>query len=462
MQVTVSRLRKALNAQDRPLTQPPGYVLRVSPGEYDRDAFESLAADARQALEQDEPQRAAVSFSQALQLWRGSPFADFLYETFLEAEIARLEEARFACLRGTDRGRSRSRPPRGARKQTRRAYQGASAPRGPTPSAHARAVPLRPRGGRAGRLSDGSKLLVEQVGLEPSAELRGLEQAILRQDAELAPPTSSAAAVDAPQREVSEPAPREAARKTVTILVSGDAALSQRGLDPELRRQLGDAFLGAATPVLKRHGAYVERLRDERVMGLFGIPSSHEDDALRAVRAAVELGEALARSGGAAPTGIETGEVFIGEPASSEPLVTGEVLDVAASLQQGATSGTILIGEATLRLVAPMRSRSGLSPGQPAARPSLHGISSSSCRRLQPSSVIWKRPWSGRRGSRTRAPSVRAPHPRATRTTWSRCLARRASGRPGWPGSLHASSRITPASTPAVASRTATESRTGR
>ena len=47
VQVAVSRLRKALKAEDRPLTQPPGYVLRVSPGEYDRDAFESLAAEAR-------------------------------------------------------------------------------------------------------------------------------------------------------------------------------------------------------------------------------------------------------------------------------------------------------------------------------------------------------------------------------------------------------------------------------
>ncbi len=75
--------------------------------------------------------------------------------------------------------------------------------------------------------------------------------------------------------------------------------------------------------MLERHGALVERLLDGRVMGLFGVQVAHEDDALRAVRAAVELREALTAEGDTVRTGIDTGAVLTGEPASGEPVATG-------------------------------------------------------------------------------------------------------------------------------------------
>ena len=83
LQVHVSQLRKRLD-RDRLETRPPGYLLRVEPGELDLDGFLQLEAQGR--------------FGEALALWRGPPLAEFAYERFASAEIARLEELRLACL----------------------------------------------------------------------------------------------------------------------------------------------------------------------------------------------------------------------------------------------------------------------------------------------------------------------------------------------------------------------------
>src|SRR5262245_61614357 len=98
LQIAVSRLRKALGAEDHVLTRPAGYLMQVDVGEYDRSDFERLSAEGLHLLAQGQPGRAAAVFRQGLALWRGPPFVDFLYEPFAQAEIARLEEARLACL----------------------------------------------------------------------------------------------------------------------------------------------------------------------------------------------------------------------------------------------------------------------------------------------------------------------------------------------------------------------------
>ena len=270
-----------------------------SPGEYDRDAFESLAAEARQALEQGEPQRAAVSFSKALQLWRGPPFADFLYEPFAEAEIARLEEARLACLEDGSRPISLSAVTRSSSASSRRSPRSIRSARAYAASSCSPCTAPAARRTRSGVYQPGPSVLVE----------RGRHRAECRRSARLeqrdSPPRRRACPADVDRggcsmHQSAEAAPNatpsEAARKTVTVLVSGDAAhptapRSRPGAAPPARVTPSWASRPRCS---KRHGAYVERLLDERVMGLFGIPSRHEDDALRAVRAAVELGEALA------------------------------------------------------------------------------------------------------------------------------------------------------------------------
>jgi class 3 adenylate cyclase/tetratricopeptide (TPR) repeat protein len=150
-----------------------------------------------------------------------------------------------------------------------------------------------------------------------------------------------------------------AVRKTVTVLfadVTGSTALGER-LDPESFQRVMARYFETARESLERHGGTVEKFIGDAVMAAFGVPVLHEDDALRALRAAVDLraalvalNEDLGRSYGvtlALRTGVNTGEVVTGTP---ERLVTGDAVNVAARLEQAASPGEILIGEQTYRL----------------------------------------------------------------------------------------------------------------
>ena len=163
-----------------------------------------------------------------------------------------------------------------------------------------------------------------------------------------APQPLEPASLEPPPDEEPEPAPAPPpARKTVTVLVSGIAG----HVDPEVRHRLGERSFELVAPVLERHGSAVERLGAGRVMGVFGVPSAHEDDALRAVRAAVELRDSFLAGNHSFCIGIDTGRMLTGDPAAGEALVTGDAVDVAVQLQQVGTTGWICIGEATRRLV---------------------------------------------------------------------------------------------------------------
>jgi class 3 adenylate cyclase len=158
-------------------------------------------------------------------------------------------------------------------------------------------------------------------------------------------------------------APSEEVRKTVTVVfcnLKGSAELADR-LDSEALREVLTLYFSAMTPVVERHGGTVEKYIGDVVMAVFGLPRLHEDDALRAVRAAVQMREELAevnvrlRAGyGVAlesRTGVSTGEVVTGEGGGAQRLATGDTVNVAARLEQAAPPGEILIGESTYRLV---------------------------------------------------------------------------------------------------------------
>jgi class 3 adenylate cyclase len=130
-------------------------------------------------------------------------------------------------------------------------------------------------------------------------------------------------------------------------------------LDPEAVRSLLATHFSRIRSILEKHGGTVEKFIGDAVMAVFGIPELHEDDALRAVRAAAEIQAAIAELN-AAPgavarvevrIGVNSGEVVAGGPTVAETLVTGDTVNAAARLEQAAATGEILLGEATHRLV---------------------------------------------------------------------------------------------------------------
>jgi class 3 adenylate cyclase/tetratricopeptide (TPR) repeat protein len=148
-------------------------------------------------------------------------------------------------------------------------------------------------------------------------------------------------------------------RKVVTILfcdVTGSTALGER-LDSESLRRVMERYFALARQVLERHGGKVEKFIGDAVMAVFGIPLVHEDDALRAARAADDLRAGLVGLNGdlrnefgtqlQVRIGINTGEVVTNEGGT---LATGDAVNVAARLEQAAQPGEILLGESTRQL----------------------------------------------------------------------------------------------------------------
>jgi class 3 adenylate cyclase/tetratricopeptide (TPR) repeat protein len=139
-------------------------------------------------------------------------------------------------------------------------------------------------------------------------------------------------------------------RKVVTVLrcdVVGSTRLGE-SVDPEALRALLARYFERMKEIVDRHGGTVEKFIGDAVMAVFGVPRAHEDDALRACRAAIEMREALPALGIEGRIGLTTGEVVTG---TEERLATGDAVNVAARLEQAAGPGEVLIGEPTLKLV---------------------------------------------------------------------------------------------------------------
>jgi class 3 adenylate cyclase/tetratricopeptide (TPR) repeat protein len=158
-------------------------------------------------------------------------------------------------------------------------------------------------------------------------------------------------------------APPRETRKVVTVLfadVTGSTNLGEQ-LDPESLRHVMSSFFEAMKDAVERHGGVVEKFIGDAVMAVFGIPRLHEDDPIRAIRAAAEMQTALADLNEqlqaeravtlAIRTGLMTGEVVAGDPSAGQRLVTGDTVNTAARLEQAAQPGEILVGETTYRLV---------------------------------------------------------------------------------------------------------------
>jgi predicted ATPase/DNA-binding SARP family transcriptional activator len=190
LQVYVSSLRKVLGPGAIETT-PAGYRLQLEPGAVDAEQFQELFRDGRDALRTGSAAAALELLSDALVLWRGPAYADLRYEAFAQAEAGRLEEMRFACLE--ERIEAELQLGRHA---------------GLVGELEALVVeqPLRERVRgqlilalyRSGRQSEAleqyrsaRRMLSDELGLDPSPELRELERMILAHDPELAPPQAS-------------------------------------------------------------------------------------------------------------------------------------------------------------------------------------------------------------------------------------------------------------------------------
>jgi class 3 adenylate cyclase/tetratricopeptide (TPR) repeat protein len=139
-------------------------------------------------------------------------------------------------------------------------------------------------------------------------------------------------------------------RKVVTVLfcdVVGSTALGE-SVDPEALQGVLAAYFERMKEVVEAHGGSVEKFIGDAVMAVFGVPVAHEDDALRACRAAVEMRDALPALGVEGRIGVNSGEVLVG---TEERLATGDAVNLAARLEQAAQSNEVLVGETTLELV---------------------------------------------------------------------------------------------------------------
>jgi DNA-binding SARP family transcriptional activator len=365
LQVYVSRLRKQLGEQ-AVLTRAGGYVLELSDGELDIDRFCAALERGRQLRAAGDAAAASESLRQGLALWRGPPLVDFRYEAFAQAEIARLEELHLAALderveADLELGRHAELVPE------------LETLVGRSPLRERLRAQLMLSLYRSGRQAEAleafaaaRRMLVEELGIEPGRELRELHQAILRQDAtlQLEPAIemreAGQAAVGEPTSKP-EPAAREM-RKTVTAVGVSIGTSSERGdeLDPEAVQRVTSQAFGEIRAAVERHGGTVETVAADAVTAVFGLPTLHEDDARRAVRAAAELRQRLESAAGkledergarlAFRIGVSTGAVVTGGDAGAQPRATGQPLTLSLQLARAGDPGDIVVDESTGRL----------------------------------------------------------------------------------------------------------------
>ncbi len=382
LQVYVGRLRKALEpgrTRRAPgellVTRTPGYLLRIEPDQLDSDRFERLVSEGREAGAARDPATAVARLREALALWRGPALADFAYDPFAQAEIARLDELRLDAIED--------------RMEAELDLGGAADLIGELETLIGD-NPLRERLRgqlmlalyRVGRQADALEVynntrrtLDEELGLAPSPPLQRLQAAVLRQEPALevsiepqARPEPQAPAPDTPAPEL---------RKTVTVLIARQP--SARGLDPEALSHQNKLYRDHLARTVARYGGAVTSSLGDAVMAVFGVPNAHEDDASRAVAAAFDIRDAQvgdAIDSGTRPrVGIATGEVLV----SGSGAIVGEPVIAAGELEDAAADGEILLGEDTERLLrgtargAPVATRAGhawrvteLKPGRPA------------------------------------------------------------------------------------------------
>ena len=350
----VSRLRRVLQP-DRAKgstgsiveTVGAGYRLARAPETVDVNRFRQLLDDARSLT----GEKRVSTLESALGIWRGPALADVEYEPFAQRAITALDELRISANEDL---------------VDAKLHLGRHAELIPQLEELVVANPYRERLRcqlmlamyRAGRQADALEAyerarltLLEELGLDPSPALQELEEQILKQDPALDETAVPTAATTGEREEAPGWLSRE--RKAVTA-VFVDLSPVDVDPDPEAGRLTRSNSLENVANVIRTHGGRIEPSVGDVVVGLFGLPVAHEDDPLRAVRAALAArDEVLNRTDALAGfrAGLETGEILTDGEHRSGVETSGPAVTVAARLQQAARQTDVLIGPATMRLV---------------------------------------------------------------------------------------------------------------
>jgi DNA-binding SARP family transcriptional activator len=359
LHLAVSRLRRALAGGADPWTQPTpdvvvgvagGYTLRLPAGWVDADRFETMVYAGRAQLARNEAADAAGTLRRALSMWRGPALADVRDEPFAQASIGHLDELRMAAQ--SDRidadlvlGRHAQltgeletlvgEHPLRERLRTQLMFA------------------LYGSGRQSDSLAvyrDARRTLIEELGVEPSHELREAEQLVLRHGdlpAVAGPMPPAAAGVRATAR-----------RRLLTCVVAvpHDVNASGGRADPEAVHAI---LLELRSRIAGMCADYHGIVRDGEAAAftiVFGWPRSRESHALNAVTAAGHL--TRGRPGGRQPrlplalsVGVATGEV-VTTPGAQPPFLLGDLAEQAAALARAADRGQVLVAPSTWQLVS--------------------------------------------------------------------------------------------------------------
>jgi DNA-binding SARP family transcriptional activator len=347
MQGYISKLRKLLTAA-APMavleTEGAGYRLKIDPECFDLRRFEALAESGRTALAGGDPTTASRVLTEALGLWRGLPLGDLDVPGTIGFDVVRLEELRIAALES----RLEADLALGRHAEVIPELEQLLADQPMNERLHALAALSLYRAGRVGdALEVAERLrrhLSQELGIEPSAAIQLLHQDILNRSPSLDLPASD---TDSEVRE---------GRKTVTVLASLIATSGQgsgRAGDPEAYRAATERAAELAGGVIESHGGTVLDSRGGHVVGVFGMPRVHEDDAVRAVLAASELQDLATTSGDLVikiRSGLATGEALVEDVGGVQSLLSSDPLDIAMRLEVAAAIGETLITQPTFRL----------------------------------------------------------------------------------------------------------------
>ena len=344
VQVYVSRLRK-LVPEASLLTRSPGYVLEAETESVDLLRFERLSREGRNALAAGDPERAARVLREALDLWRGPALAEFANEPFAQIEGGRLDDLRVAALE--DRIEADLALGRHAELISELEALIASNPhRERLREQQMLALYRSGRQTEALEVYRNVRAMLDEIGIEPGANLQRLEKQILNHDAAIDAPIGRPPGADAPA-DVAQPThpPSPIERKRVTVLFAAMATTNEADEDPEQTAMLFDRLHAEAAVEIEAAGGTVEKGLVGALLATFGAAAVEQNDhAAQAARAALATQGRLARMFGETISlrmALESGDVILGRPGS---LVMGTPVTASARLVGLAQPGDIVVG----------------------------------------------------------------------------------------------------------------------